>query len=69
MSDVTPSKHLWQLIFALNTSTQNMADEHTGADGTLSELSIDALNTVTPKVADKPTLADGFYKKRWEFQM
>ena len=69
MSDVTPPKHLWQLIFSLNTSTQNLADEHTVADGAPSELSIDALNTATPNVADKPILADGFYKKRWEFPL
>ena len=25
--------HLWQVIFAMNTSTQNLADEHTLADG------------------------------------
>ena len=45
MSDVTPSSppktppsdnkrfQLWQVIFALNTSTQNLADEPTLADG------------------------------------
>ena len=50
---------LWQLIFALNTGTENLADEHTLANGPPSELSIDALNTATPNLADKPTLADG----------
>ena len=47
------------MIFALNTSTQKLADEHTLADGPPSELSIDALNTATPNLADEHTLADG----------
>ena len=47
------------MIFALNTSTQNLADEHTLADGPPSELNIDALNTATSNLADKHTLADG----------
>ena len=51
---------LWQVIFALNTSTQNLADEHTLADGPpTSESSIDVLNTATPNFADEPNLADG----------
>ena len=67
MSDVTPLEtppndnkrfQTWQVIFALNTSTQNLADEHTVADGPPSELSIDALNT-----------DNGFFKKRWEFPL
>ena len=47
------------MIFALNTCTQKLADEHTLADGPPSELSIDALNTATPNLADKHTSADG----------
>ena len=37
---------------------KNLADEHTLADGPLSELRIDALNTATPNLADEPILAD-----------
>ena len=47
------------MIFALNTSTQKLADEHTLADGPPSELSIDALNSATPDLGDEPTLANG----------
>ena len=57
---------LWQMdppselrIDASNTSTQNLEDEHTLADGPPSESRIDALNTTTPNLADTPTLADG----------
>ena len=57
------------MIFALNTSTQNLADEHTLADGPPSELSIDALNSATPNLADKPTSANGFFKKSREFPL
>ena len=39
-------------IDALNTGTQNLADEHTLADGPPSESGIDALNTATPNLAD-----------------
>ena len=46
------------MIFALNTSTQNLPDEHLLTDGPPSELSKDALNTATPHLADKPTLAN-----------
>ena len=44
---------------ALNTRTQNLADETTLADGTPEYQSSDALNTSTQKVADEPTLANG----------
>ena len=49
------------MIFALNTSTQNLADEHNLADGPSSpgESRIDAWNITTPNLADEPTLADG----------
>ena len=50
---------LWQVIFSLNTSTQNLAEEHTLADGPPQESSLDVWNTATPNLADKPTLADG----------
>ena len=58
---------IWQMdlpgsliIDALNTTTPNLADEPTLADGPPpSESSIDALNTATPNLAHEPTLADG----------
>ena len=40
---------------ALNTTTPNLADEPTLANGPPSELRIDALNTATPNLADEPT--------------
>ena len=46
----------------MNISTQNLADEHTLADGPStppSESTIYALNTTTPNMANKPTLANG----------
>ena len=48
-------------IDALNTTTPNLADEPTLADGPPppSELRIDALHTATPNLADKPMLANG----------
>ena len=45
-------------IDALITTTPNLADEPTLADGPPSELRIDALNAATPNLADKPTLAN-----------
>ena len=63
----TPPKHppndnkrfqLWQVIFALNISTHNLADEPTLADGSPIESGIDALNTAKPNLATEPTLAD-----------
>ena len=44
---------------ALNTNTQNLADEPTLADGHLQYQSRDDLHTTTQNLADKPTLADG----------
>ena len=46
-------------IDALNTGTQNLADENTLADGPPGQSRIDALNTATPNLADTPTLVDG----------
>ena len=46
-------------IDALNTTTPNLADEPTVANGSPSELRIDALNTATPNLAGEPTLTDG----------
>ena len=46
-------------IDALNTTTPNLADEPTLANGPPSESRIDALHTATSNLADKPTLADG----------
>ena len=42
----------------LHTTTQNMADEPTLANGTPREWRIDALNTATPNLADEPSLAN-----------
>ena len=57
MDSLSPSE---STIDALNISTQNLADEHTLADGSPpSESRIDALNTTTPNLADEHTLADG----------
>ena len=44
---------------ALNTSTQNLADEPTLANGPHLYQSRDALNTSTQNLADEPTLANG----------
>ena len=46
-------------IDALDTGTQNIADEPTLADGPPSESRIEALNTGTQNLADEPTLANG----------
>ena len=46
-------------IDAVNTTTPNLADEPTLANGPPSESRIDALNTATPNLAVEPTLADG----------
>ena len=44
---------------ALNTTTPNLADKPSLADGPPRESRIDALNTTTPNLADEPILADG----------
>ena len=44
---------------ALNTSTQNLADEPTLADGLPWYQSRNALNTNTQNLADEPTVANG----------
>ena len=47
-------------IDALNTTTPNLADEPTLANGPpTGESRIDTLNTATPNLANKPTLANG----------
>ena len=46
----------------MNTSTQNMADEPTLANGPLTYQSTDVLNTSTHNLADEPTLANGPFK-------
>ena len=46
-------------IDALNTTTPNLANEPTLANGPPSESRIDALNTTTPNLVDEHTLADG----------
>ena len=43
---------------ALNTSTPNLADEPTLADGCPRKSRIDTLNTATPNLADEPSLAN-----------
>ena len=56
---------IWQMdppselrIDALNTSTQNLADEHTLANGPPSESRIDTLNTSTQNLAYEHILAE-----------
>ena len=46
-------------IDALNTTTPNLADEPTLANGPPSKSRIDAMNTHTQNMADESTLADG----------
>ena len=46
-------------IEALNTSTPNLANEPTLANGPPGDLRIDAFNTSTPNLANEPTLANG----------
>ena len=43
----------------MNTSTPQLSDKSTLADGPPGELRINAWNTTTLNLADKPTLADG----------
>ena len=50
----------WQMDPPGNTSTPNLADEPSLANGLPPcELKIDASNTSTPNLADKPSLANG----------
>ena len=54
----TPSPH-YQSSDAMNTSTQNLADEPSLANGPPWYQSSDAMNTTTQNLADEPTLANG----------
>ena len=58
MNLLWPMDPLYQTRDAMNTSTHNVADEATLANGPLQYQSTDALNTSTHNLADEPTLAN-----------
>ena len=59
MNLLWPIDPLYQSRDAMNTSTQNLADEPTLANGPPLYQNRDAMNTSTQNMADKPTLANG----------
>ena len=59
MNLLWPMDPLYQTRDAMNTSTHNLADEPTLANGPFKYQSTDALHTSTHNLADEATLANG----------